>query len=347
MHRSAIRATTVVLLSLVGLVSTGAVAASAADSSGDVTWAVKTASNGFGSDRQNFSYTVEPGGRVSDAFVVVNHGKKPLTLGVYAADGFTTESGQLDLAVKDDKPTGVGAWVRTGKSTVTIPAEKSVEVPFTLTLPKNATPGDHMGGVVTTLTQANDRAGINVDRRLAIRIRLRVGGELAPTLAVENLHVAYAGTPNPFGTGDATVEYTVHNTGNAILSARQTASVAGPFGSFRVATQPIANAPELLPGDSWKVTAKVDGVVPTGLLTAKVALTPLLTDASGSVTPLPTTETTGRGWAVSWTLVLLVVLVVAGVVLLVRRRRSTKAREDRRVEEAVAEAIRERESAGQ
>ena len=40
--------------------------------------------------------------------VVANHGAAA-HLAVYAADGFTTDAGQLDLVTKDEKSTGVGA----------------------------------------------------------------------------------------------------------------------------------------------------------------------------------------------------------------------------------------------
>ena len=64
-------------------------------------------------------------------------------------------------------------------------------------------------------------------------LRLRVGGPLKPSLAVEQVRIDYAGTPNR-SQGRRTVTYTIHNTGNAILSARQTVSVSGPFGRLAV-----------------------------------------------------------------------------------------------------------------
>ncbi|WP_200804410.1 hypothetical protein [Actinacidiphila paucisporea] len=125
-----------------------------------------------------------------------------------------------------------------------------------------------------------------MDRRLGIRVKLRVSGELRPALRVENPHLDYSGTSNPFGKGSATVTYTIHNTGNAMLSARQKVSVAGPFGRLRTDAGKVAASPELLPGERWKVTVPVSGVAPAGRLTATVTLTPLLTDASGTTTPL-------------------------------------------------------------
>jgi hypothetical protein len=335
------QAIAIALLTAFGLVAFGTGPAAADD---DVSWAVRTASNDFGRDRQNYSYTANPGSEIKDALVVVNHGKEAINLAVYAADGFTTDAGQLDLETKDTKPKAVGAWLHADESSVKIKPGKAVKVPFTISLPKNATPGDHMGGIITSLTRADAAKGINVDRRLAIRVRLRVGGDLKPLLAVENLHVNYGGTLNPFGKGDATVTYTIHNTGNAILTARQSASVSGPFGSLRVKADAIKDSPELLPGDSWKVSAKVHDVAPTVRLAGTVTLTPLVTDASGTITPLAAVDTTTHGWGIPWSLLLLLVLLGVAVLALVRLRRQAKVREDVRVQDAIDQALRERET---
>ncbi|MEV8205213.1 DUF916 domain-containing protein, partial [Streptomyces sp. NPDC079189] len=171
---------------------------------GDVTWTVRTAANGYGDDRSSFSYGVNPGGNAEDAMVVANHSKSPLELAVYAADGFTTGTGQLDLLTKDKKSVGIGAWVHADRDGVVIKPGKSAKIPFTIAVPDNATPGDYVGGILTSLRQSDEAEGINVDRRLGIRVKLRVSGELKPKLAIEDLHVGYAGSFNPFAKGDAT-----------------------------------------------------------------------------------------------------------------------------------------------
>lgn len=229
--RALVRPAALALLMAFAITGLSGGPARAAD--GDVTWTVRTAANGYGDDRSSYSYDVNPGGQVKDAMVVANHGKSPLRLALYAADGYTTETGQLDLLTKDKKSVGIGAWVRADRDSVVIKPGKTAQIPFTVTVPSNATPGDHVGGILTSLKQSADAAGINVDRRLGIRVKLRVSGALKPQLAIEDLHIDYSGTFNPFAKGDATVTYTVHNTGNATLSANQAASVTGPFGWLR------------------------------------------------------------------------------------------------------------------
>ena len=139
----------------------------------------------------------------------------------------------------------------------------------------------------------------------------------------------YSGTANPIGKGDATVTYTIHNTGNAILSARQTVSVSGPFGRWDVGAGTIADTPPLLPGETWKVSAPLHDVTPALRLTATVTLVPLLTDAAGSTAPLAATKTSGHAWAVPWSLLLAIIvvcgLVAAGLVFRSRRHQGRSA----------------------
>ncbi|MET0418436.1 MAG: DUF916 domain-containing protein [Actinoplanes sp.] len=341
-----LRTTVLSLLAAVAAAGVGVGPARAAD--GDVAWTVRTASNSYGAARSSYSYTVNPGGVVEDAMVVANRGPAPLNLAVYAADGFTTDAGQLDLLPRDKKSVAIGAWAKAGAGNVVIQPGKTAQVPFRLSIPGNATPGDYVGGILTSLTQADQAEGINVDRRLGIRIKLRVGGELTPKLAIEDFHVRYDGPLNPFAKGDATVTYRIHNTGNAALSGQQAVSVSGPFGLLRARAGAVAAPPELLPGESWTVTLPVHGVAPAVRLAATTALTPLLTDASGTTTAHKPVQATTHGWALPWTLTLVLVVLIAALVgaVLYRRRSRTqrRTREDARVRDAVEQALRGQEA---
>lgn len=348
------RAAVVALLATAGLASAVPAASAAVDSpsgdagSDDVAWAVRTASNAYGNERPRFTYTLNRGESVDDALVVANRGTSALELVVYAADGYTTDSGEFDVRTQDDESAGVGAWVDPVRDTVTIEAGEQVEVPFSLTVPDAATPGDYAGAIVTSLTRPDEEQGVNVDQRLGVRVDLHVAGATAPALVVEDARVGYSGSLNPFASGDATVTYTLHNTGNVIMSARQAASVAGPFGWLPADAGDVAAPPDLLPGESWQVTVPVDGVVPLLRVTAHATVTPVFTEPSGSQTALQPVAVTALGWAVPWAaLALLVVLaaLVVGATLLRRRLRSRRrTREEERVQHAVEQALRERET---
>jgi hypothetical protein len=309
----------------------------------DVNWTVRTESNNFGADRTNYGYTIDPGGSVADGIVVANHGQQPVELKVYAADGFTSDEGSLSLVVAGEKSKAVGAWITPSEETVTLAAGETASIPFTVRIPDDATPGDYAGGIVTSLTVPDAETGVNVDRRLGIRVNLRVGGELAPALAVEGLTVSWNGGLNPFAGGDATLTYTLHNTGNAAISAGSASTVGGVFGLFATAAPAPDAIAELLPGESVTQTVVVPNVAPLFALLASTTVTPVVTDAAGSRSPIAEVSATGAGIAVPWMLLVILVLVAAAIVIVLRRRGRSKAeaqqREDARVTEAVEKAL--------
>lgn len=322
-------------------VAAPAVAAAAATD--DVTWGVRTATNDHGADRENFRYTLDPGATLTDELVVTNHGDAPLRLDVYAADGYTTTAGQLDVLTRETDSAEVGSWLEPGVEQVRLDPGESADVPFTLRVPDDATPGDYAGAILTSRTVTAQEAGLDYETRSGVRVYLRVAGDLAPSLTVVDQHVEYHQNFNPFGPGDATVTYTVRNDGNVRLAAHQEVSVAGPFGWFR-ATAEADDVPELLPGESWPVSVSVPGVVPAFRVDADAVLVAELPEVAGATPGAAPVEARASGWAVPWLPLALLVLIVVAVVVLVRRRRSRRLREDARVQAAVEKALAERDA---
>ena len=225
-----------------------------------VTWGVRPADGEpHGPGRASFAYTAAPGGTLEDALVVSNHGAAETTLQVYAADAFTTTPGGAGPAAPGPgvhRRRGVG---RRRAPEVVVPPGQSVTVPFTLRVPDDAEPGDHAGGVVTSLV--SERAdGVSVDRRLGARLHLRVDGPRAPGAALERLRVVHHGTPDPTATGSADVDVEVVNTGNLRLQGPATVTVTGPFGWGEQVAR--VDVPELLPGERTTVVVPVEGVRP-------------------------------------------------------------------------------------
>ncbi len=316
---------------------------------GEVTWGVRTAESDVGSNRDNFAYTLDPGEHIEDALIVTNHASELLALSVYPADGFTTSSGQLDLVTADTPSVAVGAWSALGDDHLEIPPGESVEVPFTVTIPANTVPGDYTGGILTALTEPSGQAeSIVVDRRLGIRMHVRVSGDLEPGLTVEDLAVDYAGSMNPFATGDASVTYTVRNTGNTRLSAGQDVTVSGPWGILPITLGDVGPVPELLPDETWTVSAPATGVLPTFWLTTTSLITPSVPAMAEAAPELEPVRTTTGTWAVPWSPLGLLVILIGGIVtaVLISRRRTIQRTlaEEARVHRAVEQALRDQGS---
>jgi hypothetical protein len=311
-----------------------------------VTWGVRPADTVHGTERPNYAYSLEPGASLDDGIIVSNYTQGPLTFRVYAADGFMTDAGELDLLPAGEESSALGAWVSFAGEEVTVDGGDSVVVPFTLTVPAEATPGDYAAGVVSSLLVENAE-GVSVDRRLGSRMHLRVAGDLVPAVVLDDVSVTYDGTLNPFAAGDATVTFTVTNDGNTRLAAGQVVRVAGPWGAGAQST-PRVELPELLPGTSVTRTVTVDGVWPLGRVSADVRVTAEVvtaigaTDAEAVPVVAPATASAST-LAVPWTALALLVLLVAAVVLWRRAARRRRVRDERKVAEAVAQALRERD----
>ncbi|MBD8080081.1 DUF916 domain-containing protein [Cellulosimicrobium arenosum] len=263
-------------------------------------------------DRANFAYAVEPGQSVQDAVVVTNDSTVPLHLGVYGTDAFTTTSGNLDLLPAGDEPVDLGSWLTLDVAGLDLEPGQSVEVPFTLQVPDDASPGDHSGGVVTSLVQAQEGSTLTYDRRLALRVHARVAGALAPALEVSDVELVHHGSVDPLATSTATLRYTVTNTGNARVVALERGEVTGPAGWARRGTGPTA-LPELLPGSSLEREVTVAGVRPLGRATAEVVVDATAVGVGGGA--LASASGTAGTWAVPWALLAVVLLVVVVAVL--------------------------------
>ncbi|QXJ22337.1 DUF916 domain-containing protein [Actinomadura graeca] len=301
----------------------------AAPSPDGFAWSVKPAGAKGQSRRDFFVYAVSPGQQVRDKVVVTNMSTRKLTFRVYATDAFNTADGSFALLAADRTATDVGTWISVaGAPARTVAPGRSAGLPFTLTVPPGATPGDHSGGVIAAVTEqttGGQGQRVNVDRRIAARVYARVDGALTSSLRVEGLKAAH---DRPlFGGGDVDVTYRIRNTGNVRLAATARAGVSGPFGTG-LGSPATRRVPELLPGNVYTFTDRVRGVYPAGPLTATLRLTPAAAaDGPSGGSPAgarPTVRTTGW-WATPWAPLAGVVFAVVLAAYLVRRRRRARA----------------------
>lgn len=338
------RSVRLVLRSLVALVAVCAVVApsgaSAQEQDLPVSWGVRPGSTGGEAGRANFVIDADPGDTVRDSLVVENLGSVELVLGVYASDAFNTTDGELDLLPADEEPVDVGSWVAFEQPSVTVPAGGTVEVPFTVAVPEDAPAGDHVGGVLTSLTITEpDAQGnrVRIERRLGTRLYLRVSGELEPALTFTSLEVDHSPSWNPFAAGSMRVRYRVENTGNVRLRATRAVRVEGAMGLTDRQVE-AADLPELLPGGSLELTQEVGGVWPAFGTSVEVELQPY--DPSGALDPAPravigrTTRT-----LVPYPQLALLLVLVLGAVASFRGRRRRERRLAEAIDRAVADAV--------
>ncbi|MEU9510948.1 DUF916 domain-containing protein [Micromonospora sp. NPDC048170] len=285
-------------------------------------WAVQPSGPDGPTGRNYFIYDLAPGSTLTDHVGVSNLSDRPLTFQVYGTDAYTTADGAFALLPADRSATDVGSWIRFDRRSWTVAPGRRADIPFRLSVPANATPGDHAGGVIAAIAQARTTADgqqVRVDQRLAARVYLRVDGDVRPAVTIESVSVGYDTPINPAAGGDALVTYRLRNTGNVRVGGTGTVAVNGPFGWELARTAPV-DLPELLPGGVFTVTERITGVPPALRLTAEVDLAPTTVD-----TALPPVLRSASTWAPPW-LLLALLAVLAGWLAVRWHRRSAAAR---------------------
>lgn len=281
-------------------------------------------------DRPDLSYGLAPGSVVYDHVAVLNSSDVPLDLLLYSADATNLEDGGLDLRKRGEPNTDLGGWITSPVDRVTVPPQSTetgrglVVVPITITVPPDASPGDHSAGVAVGLLSRGDSAGsqnIELEQRVAARVFVRVAGPLEPRLTTAVVATRYV-ADGPLG-GSVEVDYRVVNNGNVRLAADTSVSVAGPFGLGRTSVDgpPLD---QLLPGQSAVLQASIPGVRPLIRLGVDLTVTPRAPAGSDAPDSEPATASAGL-WAVPWLLLAVLGLVLAVVAGLVRMRRRRRA----------------------
>jgi hypothetical protein len=325
--RAILAALLVLVAALLGSpTATAALPAATTVDPGAMTWGVVPADTAYGTGRANFAYDAVPGDVIQDAVVITNHGAAPLALDVYAADARTTTSGQLDLLTAAETSVDLGAWIRLDLPAVTLEAGASIAVPFTVQIPTDALPGDHSGGVITASVGADDGSTVRVDRRLALRVHLRVAGAIAPAVTVDDLTVSARGTVNPFGAPTVVVRYRVTNTGNARVVPQDVVTVAGALGTSTTVDATGTDPVEVLPGSSVEREVVVRDVRTLTAADVRVDVVATAVGVGGGATAAA--SATGSAAAVPWAAVVLLGLVLAGIGggLVLRRRARARGR---------------------
>ena len=296
----------------------------AAGTTGNGSWAVGPATDSKTlTPRLHFTLEGRAGDAIRDTVRIWNLTGKKMKFEVYGADGYNTaRDGAFALRGAEEPQKGIGLWTKVGSRDVTVPAGRAVDVPFIVNVSKNATPGDHIGGVVVANKQVEavkqtGGAVLGLRRAVGARIYLRLEGSLVPGAKVEGLRVENTKPELPWGSPVGTViKYRIVNVGNVRLTPTAQIRATGLFGRV-LRDFPERAMPELLPGEDVEVELKWPGAPPADTVKITVEL-----KTQAGLQSVARTGYTSLPWQ---TLVSVLALVLA-VALLLRLRRHLIAR---------------------
>lgn len=371
----------VVLSLALALVGVGAAAAPTGPlqrAEGDITWSVQPANTVSGT-RTQFEYSTDPGTQVVDYVVVANRGETAAEFAIYATDATNDiETGAFGLLPSDVPPTDIGSWITMDVDSITLQPGQESTIPFNLLIPSDATPGDHVAGIIASITTTAESDGttVNLEQRVGARVYLRVSGDVVASTEISGISAAFTPELNPFAFGRLTLDYSVRNTGNVRMDVVQEVQIAGPFGIplAEITPQPLV---DLLPRQTVGVSADVPQiaalvlafstitVVPGPLGSADSAASSDDESPTSTAPPTPTAEAVvtdptaappidasnlddrvdftpvsegATTLAVSWTLLLLVVVISGCVLLAIRYVSTTREKLYAAIDDAAAAA---------
>ncbi|MFE2010748.1 WxL protein peptidoglycan domain-containing protein [Streptomyces sp. NPDC059491] len=227
-------------------------------------WAVYPAAATLGS-RPYFFLTAAPGTTLTDRVTVANKTAAPLTFRLYGADAYNTDrDGGFAVRTRQERQTGAGAWITPERTRITVPPRSAVTVAYTLTVPADADPGDHPGALVALDERISPggkgSVAVGVQRAVAARLYLRVGGPTLAALGVEDVTLVQDRPLVPgTRTSSAVVSYTLHNRGNVTLNPKVALKARGLFGRTLLDRDLTGVPSELLPRQKIRLTERWTG----------------------------------------------------------------------------------------
>jgi hypothetical protein len=317
------------------------------DKEGDA-WRVRPNAAADGASRNYFVVKAEPGASIADVMVVENLSERAQTLEIYGQEAVLTPDGKYSAPPGRAAEGSFGEWIVPTKETVTLEPLKSAEIPFTISVPAGATPGDYDGAIFTArqAPTVQDGEQMVLDLRVGVRIHLRVLGEVAPSLEVSNVtavRLAPWWNPLPASTG---MSFTVTNAGNVRVTAKATAEVVADyiFRKDRRTAMTSAMTPELLPGSSAVFSAEsvetsgawAQGPVFAGLWEfGKQTYTVYLVNGQVPESDItaPTAKVTIEVWRIPWIpaalAAFILLLIIRGLLRLIFRKSLARRRRRR------------------
>lgn len=175
-----------------------------------------------------FLFRAEPGAELAGQMALRNDGDGSLSLRLAAVDATTAQRGGVEYGLPEPPPDEVGAWIELSRDAVTLPRGGSVEIPFTVRVPADAEPGDHLGGLAVWAPDEADTGsggsgfapGVTVETRQVVAVQLDLPGPAPQSLEIQGTR-AVARPDGPY------IEVLIANTGRRLAKATGTLTVDG------------------------------------------------------------------------------------------------------------------------
>jgi hypothetical protein len=171
------------------------------------------------------------------AVAVDNGGTAPGGVRVYGVDATTGQTSGAVYLTSGQKPTDVGAWLHVAVPSATLKVGARRTISFTLAVPANASPGQHLGGIVAETVK--ERVSGRSKGKASVQVKLRSLSIVAVQVNVPGKLVAHVTVGAVTAGGrKGFQQLLVHlaNDGNVMVKGHGVLAVASRTFPFRVDT---------------------------------------------------------------------------------------------------------------
>ncbi|HWW54586.1 MAG TPA: DUF916 domain-containing protein [Acidimicrobiales bacterium] len=330
MHRFDARLRAITLLAAVLAAASGAFGATgaAAASAGGISLRPGHVDPNDPATRAYFKPTVAPGGTYSDFVAVTNTSDSPLDLIASAVDGLTGVTSGAVYANRQDPVRKAGEWVQMATPEFTLAPHAERDIAFTVRVPSDAPPGDHLAGLAFENAHPQTSSG---NFAVTEVIRSVMGVQvLVPGPAVFHVHVDGLQIQPAPGLGTASVIVTLGNDGLRLGKPVLTVTLDGPRAYHRSVSRPLDTIlpgdtiafplawPDTLPSGDYAVTAELIGAGQSASTKATIHLGASVQGAVPASAP-PAAPTHKTSHSFTWLLLLLIPLAIGAGIAIGRR----------------------------
>jgi len=249
-------------------------------------------------------YSVDAGLTKSDTITVLNDGQVAYDFLVYGAPFWVKDAQYTPDFASERANADAYKWVRFPQSKWHIEPRQTINVPFTVTVPKDGAPGGHYGAIFAEVQPADAGGGVARKKRVGSILYVNVNGKIQRAGETESISIDWLQNHSP-----VRANVRVNNTGNTDFPAKQSLTVANVFGHIVYqASQEVS----ILPDSPRSIILEWSKVPWLGFYKATV-----------TSTVLDKTTTKGSYVLVApvWFLVLVIFVCGAGVVYAIRGRK--------------------------
>jgi len=224
--------------------------------------------------RAYFKPIVAAGFSFHDQVVIGNRGDAPVDLLVSGVDGLTAPTSGAVYANRQDPVAKAGAWLSPAISQIRVAPHSERNVDFTVRVPADASPGDHLAGVAVEDAHPRTSGGgfaVTEVIRAVVGVQVQVPGP-----ALFHAHVDGVDLAPLAGAGTGAVVIHIGDDGDRLGKPHLCVSLSGPHGYGRAVDTQLDT---LLPGDTipfplpWPDTLKPGDY---GVSVASCGVTPVL-----------------------------------------------------------------------